>query len=206
MRPYIPWANPPMHVAFGAATVGALGLLLGDPTLPVAVRFVAEGAAWLMCVRGRGFVAVPALLAALVLPFSGHAQGAGAIFADAVHVLSAAMWVGGILALAALRPPEGWRSPEAALLLERFGRVAVVAFAITALTGFLRATEQLGDVSQLWSTTYGVVLALKLVAIGTLIAISLAWRRGWVPARGEAVIAAAVVLFTAILAAIPPLS
>src|SRR5690348_17740826 len=57
-----------------------------------------------------------------------------------VHVLAAGMWAGGILALAILRPPGGWAAPEARDLIERFGRVAVVAFVVAAMTGLLRAT------------------------------------------------------------------
>jgi hypothetical protein len=51
-----------------------------------------------------------------------------------------------------------------------------------------------------------MVLALKVVAVVALIAMSALWRRGWAPAGAEAGAAAAVVLFTAILGAIPPLS
>lgn len=193
-----------MHLAFGAAFLGGLGLLVGDPTLPVAVRVSAEGLAWFFCVRGGPVVAPFAVFAAASLALSGHAKDAGAMFADALHVLSAGMWVGGVMALASVRPPDGWRSLEARVLIERFGRVAVIAFGVTALTGFLRATEQLGEVSQLWTTVYGVVLALKVVAVVVLAGVSVAWRRGWAPAWVEAAAAILIVLFTAVLAAIPP--
>ena len=206
MRPAIGWANPRMDLAFAVAFLGGLGLFAGDPTLPVGIRVAAEGTAWLLCASGRRFAFAPAVLAALVLPLSGHAVDAGAIFADAVHVLSAAMWLGAILAMTTLRPPGGWRSPEARQLVERFGRVAVIAFGVTALTGFLRATEQLSDINQLWTTAYGVVLVWKVAAVVALIGASVAWRRGWASAGTEAVFAVLVVLFTAILAAISPLS
>ena len=206
LRPSITWARPPMHLAFAAAFLGGLGLFVGNPTLPAGVRVAAEGTAWLLCVRGTGFVAVPAVVAALALPLSGRASGAGAVSVDALHVLSAAMWGGGILALVTLRPPDGWRSAEARLLVERFGRVAVIAFGITALTGFLRATEQLGDVSQLWTTGYGVVLALKVAAVLLLISVSAAWRMGRVPAWAEAAIVVVILLLTALLTVIPPVS
>ena len=204
MAPRIAWANPPMHLAFAAAFIGGLGLFIGDPDLPVLVRVVAEGAAWLFCVRGNPYVAPFAVFAAAILAISGHASGAGAQLADALHVLSAGMWAGGILALASLRPPEGWRGEEARLLLERFGRVAVIAFGITALTGFLRATEQLAGIIDLWTTLYGFVLALKVAGVIVLIGVSAAWRRGWAPVWVEAAVAALVVLATAALAVIPP--
>src|SRR2546428_441101 len=136
------------------------------------------------CTRGGPFVAPPAVLATALLAVNGHAHGAGAQFDDALHVLSAGMWAGGILALASLRPPDGWRGGEARTLLERFGRVAFIAFGITALTGLLRATEQLNAVGDLWTTTYGLVLSFKSAGVLVMLALSvLAWRRG-LPAAG----------------------
>src|SRR5450759_5940682 len=97
-----------------------------------------------------------AVLAAALVSVAGHAmaspQAGGAVFADAIHVLSAGMWAGGILALATLHPPDGWRGPEARALLDRFGGVALIAFAIPALTGVRRASDQLHDVSGLWTS------------------------------------------------------
>jgi putative copper export protein len=148
------------------------------------------------------------VLAAVLLPLGGHAAGVlpagGAELADALHVLSAGIWAGGILALASLRPPDRWRSPEARLLLQRFAGVALIAFAVTALTGVLRATEQLSALSDLWTTSYGVVLTLKSVGVVVMLALSsLAWRRGLPVARAEAGVAAAVIALTALLAAYP---
>ncbi len=167
-------------------------------------RVVAEGIALLLCLRGILYVAPFAVLAAALLPLTSHAAGAGAQFADALHVLSAGMWAGGILALASLRPPDGWGSPEARGLVERFGRVALIAFGITALTGALRATEQLTGLSDLWSTPYGLVLSLKSAGIVVMVVLSAAaWRRGTPMAGLEAGLAVLVVGATALLAAFP---
>ena len=196
-----------MDVAFAVALGGGLGLLVLSPSALLVARIAAEGIALFLCIRGIPMVAPFAVLAAGLLPLTGHAstqpQPAGAEFADIVHVLSAAMWAGGILALASLRPPQGWRSAEGRALLGRFGGVAQVAFAITALTGVLRATEQLRDVSDLWSTAYGEVLTVKVVAVVAMVATSLAWRRGSPAASVDAAIAVAVVGLTALLAAFP---
>jgi putative copper export protein len=207
LTPRIAWANPPMHLGFGAAVAGGLGLLAVAPSWWVGVRVAAEAAALVLCLRGIPLVAPFGALAAVLLPFAGHAaavaEPAGAEFADALHVLSAAMWAGGILALASLRPPAGWTSPEALELLERFGRVAFLAFAVTALTGVLRATEQLRSLDLLWTTGYGLVLVAKAIGVGSMAALSLAWRRG-APVRAiEAAVAVAVVGATALMAAFP---
>ena len=214
-RPRIPWADPPMHLFLGVAFLGGLVLVTvegihagGLPGWERLARVAAEGVAFVLCVRGIPLVAPVAALAAVLLPFAGHAAavepGAGAIFADAIHVLSAAMWAGGILALATLHPPGGWRGPETRALLDRFGGVALIAFAVTALTGVLRASDQLHDVSGLWTTTYGEVLALKSLGVGIMLVLSaVAWRRGVPLARAEAAVAVLVVAATAILASFP---
>jgi len=214
-RPRIPWADPPMHLFLAVAFLGGFAVVTvegihagGLPGWERLARVAAEGVAFVLCVRGIPLVAPVAALAAVLLPFAGHAAavepGAGAIFADAIHVLSAAMWAGGILALATLHPPGGWRGPETRALLDRFGGVALIAFAVTALTGVLRASDQLHDVSGLWTTTYGEVLALKSLGVGIMLVLSaVAWRRGVPLARAEAAVAVLVVAATAILASFP---
>jgi len=204
-----------MELAFGAAFLGGLAVVGGEAVQAGALpawlgvgRVAAEGAAFVLCVRGIPAVAPAAALAAVLLPLGGHAAGVlpagGAELADALHVLSAGMWAGGILALASLRPPDGWKSPQARLLLERFAGVALIAFAVTALTGVLRATEQLAALSDLWSTSYGLVLSLKSLGVVVMLALSsLAWRRGLPVARVEAGVAALVIALTALLAAYP---
>src|SRR5204863_462321 len=86
-------------------------------------------------------------------------------------------------------------------VVRRLGRVALIAFGVTALTGLLRATEQLPEVSDLWATEYGVVLMLKSAGVLAMLGVSLAWRRGWPADRAEAALAIAVVGATALLAA-----
>jgi len=128
----------------------------------------------------------------------------GAIFTDSLHVLSAGMWAGGILVLSYLQPPSGWRGGEGRAMLERFGRVAFIAFAVTALTGVLRATEELRGLSDLWATQYGVVLSAKSAGVVVMIAMSaLVWRRGLPLARAEGAVVLLVLVATAVLAAFP---
>jgi putative copper export protein len=212
-RPPIAWAHPPMHIALGMAFVGGLAVITvealyagGLPGWERLARVAAEGLAFAFCLRGVRFVAPMAVLAAVLLPFAGHAAkaGGGAEFADAVHVLSAGMWGGAIIALATLHPPGGWRGPEARALLDRFGGVALIAFVVTAMTGILRASDQVHDLSGLWTTTYGVVLALKSIGVAIMLVLSaLAWRRGLPAARVEAGLAVLVLAATAVLASFP---
>lgn len=212
--PRIGWARPRMDRALGAALVGGATVLIaqwiatGTFPLAVAVRVVAEALALALCLTiGRG--AVPAgFAAAVALAWGGHAVDADpalpSILVDALHVLSAGAWAGGILAIAVLRPPGGWASEEGRAMLRRFGGVATIAFAVTALTGVLRASATLGDVGMLWTTGYGLVLLAKTAGVVAMLAMSaVAWRRGVPLARAEAVVVLAVLAATAVLAVLP---
>lgn len=214
MRPPITWARPDMQPALAAAFLGGIGVVTGDwlrdwhPTVAGIVRVAAEGTALALCVYGRRWAVPPAILAALALPFAGHAAlvnpPAGAIFLDAIHVLSAGAWGGGVVVLATLRPPTGWGGEEGRAMLQRFGRVAFLAFAITALTGALRATEELRGLGDLWGTPYGLVLSLKTAGVLVLVAMSaLVWRRGFRYARAEGALVLIVLASSAVLAAFP---
>ncbi len=225
--PQIRWARPSMRLALAAAFVGGVGvigaeaygaggsisgaigyLLAGPPGWVRIARVVAEGAALALCLRRLRPVAPLALFATASLAFAGQAAGvrppAGAIFADVLHLLSAGVWAGGIMALATLRPPGGWNGAEARALATRFGRVAFIAFAITAFTGVLNATAELSGLADLWTTSYGLVLSAKSAGVLAMLVLSaLAWRRGLVLARFEAGVAVAVLAATALLAAYP---
>ena len=225
--PRIGWARPPMELALAVALVGgsgvviaeafgagrsfpgAIGFLTGDSGGWVRVaRVAAEGGALVFCMTGRRLVAPLTLFAAASLAFAGHAaqapSPAGAMFADVLHILSAGVWAGGILALARLRPPGGWRGEEGRGLLWRFGRVALIAFAITAMTGVLDATAELRDASDLWSTSYGFFLSAKSAGVLVMLVVSvLAWRRRIALVRFEAAVALFVLAATALLAAYP---
>jgi putative copper export protein len=227
MRPEITWARPSMQPALAAAFVGGLAVVsiealrAGHPSVFGVVRVAAEGVALGLCLyghrlltphspqgRGGSLVVPPGIFAAAALAFAGHAAsvnpGAGAIFADATHVLSAGAWAGGILVLATLRPPDGWRGDEGRAMIQRFGRVAFLAFTITALTGVLRATEELRGVDDLWGTPYGLVLSLKTAGVLVMVAMSvLVWRRGFQYARAEGALVLIVLAATAMLAAFP---
>jgi len=213
-RPPIRWVEPPMHIFLGAAFVGGLAVVSVEafqagnvPGWERLVRVAAEGLAFVFCLRGITFVAPAAFLAIVLLPLGGHAAAveppAGAELADVLHVASACIWAGGILTLATLQPPGGWRGAEARGLLDRFGGIALIAFAMTALTGVLRATEQIHGLGDLWTTSYGIVLVLKGVGVSIMLLLSLAWRRGLPVARAEAAAGLLVVAATAVLAAYP---
>jgi hypothetical protein len=214
MPPRLHWARPSVQPALAAAFTGGVAVLIaeslrsGHLSSAVVFRVAAEGIALALCVYGRRWVVPPAIFAVLALPFAGHAAvpnpSGGAIFTDALHILSAGAWGGGILVLALLRPPDGWGGKEGRALLARFGPVAFLAFTATALTGALRAAEVLGSVSYLWSTPYGLVLSAKTAGVLVMVAMSaIGWSRGWRFTRLEGVVVLFVLAATALLAAFP---
>jgi copper transport protein len=162
----------------------------------------------------------PAFLLALALvwgyPLSGHqatepnATALGEI-ADWVHLVTATLWVGGVLTLAVVVWPLAPDLRRAAFL--RFSRIAVVLIGLLLVAGTVVAIERLPELHDLWTTSYGMTL---LVKIG-LVCVALAWggfhhtfvrprlERGETPPGvgrsllGESVVALAVLFAAAVL-------
>jgi copper transport protein len=97
----------------------------------------------------------------------GHAAAVGdsslAVAADAVHVLAAALWIGGVLALAvALFPRGSGESRAVAGTLRRpFSLMAGLSVAALAVTGLYSAGAQVASVDGLLTTFYGETLLAK---------------------------------------------
>lgn len=150
------------------------------------------------------------MLPILALAGAGHAAATGppwwGIAVDGVHLVTAGLWAGGILALALAGPArlgegQGRGRRE---LLARFSPVAIAAFLLTVMTGYLRATQELHGLSDLYVSPYGRVLSLKILAVAAMVPLSmLAWRRLITRPRAEALVALVVVAAAALLAAFP---
>ena len=196
--------------AAGGLSPGGIATYLsgGEPGYARLLRLGFEAAALILAMLGVRRVTILVLAAITALAAAGHAAAlrpaAPAIAVDAIHLASAGLWAGGILALAAIRGSGGWRSPESRVLLKRFTPVALIAFSLTALTGLLQAVEELSSPLDLLQSTYGNVLAFKVFAIGAMLPLSLlAWRRLQPRPRLEAAIVLVVVSASALLAAFP---
>lgn len=125
--------------------------------------------------RRSGMVGLAALgvLAILPLSLAGHAAGSGshdaAVDSLALHLVSALLWVGGLLALAILRPLLG---SALAVSVQRYSRLAGWCFVAVALSGVANAWIRIGSIGNI-TTGYGALVLLKVAA---LVALGLA---GW---------------------------
>ena len=121
---------------------------------------------------GRG--AFLCALALLPVPsLAGHALDRGQwprplnVVADVLHVGAAAIWIGGLLALAVALPratrglSTEARSRLTAALWPRLSAIALVSVVVIAVTGLVRAFSELSAFSQLWSSGYGRALLIK---------------------------------------------
>lgn len=125
---------------------------------------------------------VVAALALGELALSGHADSATpralAVLVDWIHLLAGALWLGGIAVIAWIwvrrlrgAGPE-LRRAVMGELLPRFGRVALPAFLVVALTGVLNAYIQLRHPSVLWESSYGRTLLVKSGLVGVIALVS----------------------------------
>jgi copper transport protein len=169
--------------------------------------------------------AVGGLVASIAPSFMGHAaaqENAGplAVAADAVHVIAAGGWAGGVLmlALAARRlgaePAGGAAMGE---LIARFRRPALTCAGALLATGVVAALFRLRAPADLVGSTYGNLLIAKLALVAA--AAALGRRHSQTAASSatadgahavgrsialEAVLFAFVTLVTAVLAGSPP--
>jgi copper transport protein len=137
-----------LKVALTVSLVGGAAAALA-PTYPV-----------LLGVAGACALA---LIAAPTL--SGHALDRDqprllAPVADLAHSASAAVWFGGLLALAFVVPKASDERQRRALA-GRFSTTALIAVIVLGLSGLGRALTELSAVSQTWSTSYGRALIIK---------------------------------------------
>ncbi|MFC5142103.1 cytochrome c oxidase assembly protein [Actinomycetospora rhizophila] len=137
---------------------------------------------------GAAVVAVGVALAGLLpLALTGHSAGGGdhdiATNSLLLHVLAAAVWVGGLVALVT-HLVAGGRHP--ALAARRFSAVALVCWVVLALSGVINALVRITP-TDLFTSTYGVLIVVKAVALVALGAFGWWHRERTLPAlaRGE---------------------
>lgn len=94
---------------------------------------------------------------------------------DHVHVLSVSTWVGGVATLALLSAAHRGLTPGAgavwAQIWSRFSIVALTAVGGMVVSGSWLAWKYVGGIGDLFTTEFGRFLLVKLVLVGTMIAL-----------------------------------
>lgn len=105
---------------------------------------------------------------------------------DVVHLLSMAVWLGGLITLlTALWTPSLAGAVERSAV-RRFSTIALTAVTALICTGTYQAWRQIGTWRAFTDTSYGRLLLIKIGLVGTLVAV--AWfSRRWTRALGEPV-------------------
>ena len=112
------------------------------------------------------FVAVLAVFALVPMAQQGHSAGAAghdaAVTSLGLHLVFAAVWLGGLVTIVLLRRELG---PERLLtVLTRYSTVALICFIVVALSGYANAALRIGTWDQL-ATQYGVLVLAKVAAL-----------------------------------------
>jgi putative copper resistance protein D len=129
-------------------------------------------------------------LAALFLvsiAYSGHSrmqQGAlgwAHVFADALHLMAAGAWIGGLLALVLLIPrlTRSGQAATAVKMLHQFSGMGYFAVATLTTTGLFKSWLLVVDLRGLISTPYGWTLMVKLILFAGMGSLALA-NRFWI--------------------------
>jgi copper transport protein len=228
-RPSLEWVRTPVLPVFAAALVGGLVVVLGEAVVAApspsasAVftylstgmpgwarlgRVLLEGAGVLVAWRWPRRAAPFAVGAVVALAAAGHAAAiqprAWGIAVEAIHLVSAGVWAGGVMALALQRPPDGWRSGAGRTLLDRFTPPALASFAVTAGTGAIRGIQEVGGLAALFGSSYGLVLVAKVLIVLAMVQLSvLACRRIAFLPRAETAAAVLAIGAAALLSAFP---
>ncbi len=192
-----------------------VGQLLLAESLGLAM---ASGLAVVRCRRIRAWVVLPLAAVAVAEGLRSHANvaapGWGALLTGA-HLAAVAVWVGALLHV--VRAALAWRRepPAVRWVLSGYVRLAAWVFVIVIGTGTITALV-LVPLSAVLSTTYGLVLLIKLALVALAAGVALTARRALrhhdrldqvrTLARVESSVLVGVLAVSAVLVSTPPAS
>ncbi|HEY8869218.1 MAG TPA: copper resistance protein CopC, partial [Candidatus Limnocylindrales bacterium] len=158
--------------SFGPAIIGRV--------LPLAFILLVVLAIWRQGRAGRASLMLAGLGAAACLMAdvgTSHAAAGHNVVVDVIlqgaHVLAVGLWLGGLVALLLWSRREP--GPETARAARLFSRTATAGIATVAITGVIRAIEEVGSVDALLGTDFGRLIVAKsavLVVVAALGAIN----------------------------------
>jgi putative copper resistance protein D len=140
--------------------------------------------------RWAGFAAALALAASLA--WTGHAGSTAGqtgnlhLAADALHLIAAAAWIGGLAPLILfLRAARRGKAISLSDVVGRFSIMGLVCVAALMLTGIINTAILVGSVHALVVTGYGRLLLLKLVLFTLMLMLALINRLVLTPRLGR---------------------
>lgn len=167
--------------AFGSLLAGFITTVpLGQAWLAMTV-IAAMVTVFCLAVRNPVLVAmVTALAAGGLIPLAqqGHAADAAshdaAVTSLALHLLFAAIWLGGLLTIVLIRGTleDGRIGP----VLSRYSTLAIICFVVVAVSGYVNAAIRVGSLAGLLEP-YGLLILVKGVALLALGLFGLVQRR-----------------------------
>ena len=152
-----------VHVSHGGSAT-RFGLVI-EITSAVAATGAAAAAIAFVDRTAAKFALVPAIAVLAAPTFAGHALDPGRSWIevpiDLLHTVAAAIWIGGLFALALVVPRVVAPPEVVTAAVRRFSRLALASVVVLAVTGAVRALSELSAVSQLWTTSYGRAILVK---------------------------------------------
>jgi putative copper export protein len=151
-----------LKIAIAVALVGGAAAALA-PTIPALLLLAGASSLALLLAPTLAGHALdrdqPRVLAALV---------------DLAHITSAAVWLGGLLALVYVLPRASDNGPAREIAVRRFSTSALVAVMVLSVSGLVRALTEFSAVHQVWTTSYGQTLLVKTALFAPLVGL------GWI--------------------------
>lgn len=135
----------------------------------------------------RGLLSVGAVVLAIAIligpAWTGHAgatpgvAGEFPLAADALHLLAAGAWLGGLPPLAMLLA-AAWQGKEprwatvTAIAVQRFSLLGIVSVSTLLASGIVNSWYEVGTLSNLFATSYGQLVLIKIGLFAAMIALA----------------------------------
>jgi cytochrome c oxidase assembly factor CtaG/putative copper export protein len=115
---------------------------------------------------GLAFVLVLAVAGLVPMALQGHSGGTedhdAATSAIFLHLLFAALWLGGLLAIAIAQPTL--TKKRLTVVLRRYSTVALISFIVVSVSGYVSAEIRVENLANLL-TPYGILVVVKVFAL-----------------------------------------
>ncbi len=127
------------------------------------------------------FVTVFSVVALVPMAQQGHASGASghaaAVSSLGLHLVFAAVWLGGLLAIVMLRGAV--EQGRIGVILSRYSTIALVCFVVVAVSGYVNAALRVGSFEAL-GKPYGILVVVKVAALLALGVFGAVQRRSFI--------------------------